>query len=128
MKQLTRSKWLSIAGLLLALPAAYVLFSSILKYEFGINGPFDEAEPMLVKWGLREPLGWNINLLILLGTVAGLLLTMFQVLQIKWAFTKEAFQFQFTVKKRWFPILVATFTVSILAVLFLYLLGENCTC
>ena len=38
------------------------------------------------------------------------------------------FQFHFAIRKRWFPLLVAAFSISLLAILFLYLLGENCNC
>ena len=128
MKPMIRSNWLTAAGLLLALPAGYVICISVLKYWLNIDGPFDSSQPLLEKWGIKEPPGWNINLLILLGPIAGFLLAIFQVLIIKWQFTKEHFHFEFTVKKRWFPILVAAFTVSLVAMLFFYLLGENCTC
>jgi hypothetical protein len=117
-----------MAGLLLALPAAYILVISFLKYELNINGPFDSASPLLENLGIKEALGWNINLLILLGPVAGFVLSVLQVLKIKWQFSKENFEFHFTLQKRWFPILVAAYSLSILAILFLYLLGENCAC
>ena len=128
MKPTIKSNWLTAAGLLLALPTAYLICISVLKYGLNINEPFDSSAPLLARWGIKESLGWNINLLILLGPIAGFLLTIFQVLIIKWQFTKEHFQFQFTVKKRWFPILVAAFSVSLPAILFFYLLGENCNC
>jgi hypothetical protein len=128
MKPMIKSNWLTAAGLLLALPTAYFICISVLKYELNINEPFDTSAPLLEKWGIKESPGWNINLLILLGPIAGFLLAIFQVLVIKWQFTKEHFHFQFTVKKRWFPILVAAFSVSLLAILFFYLLGENCNC
>ena len=123
-----KSNWLTAAGLLLALPAAYLICISVLKYRLSINEPFDSSAPLLERWGIKESLGWNVNLLILLGPIAGFLLTIFQVLIIKWQFTKEHFHFQFTVKKRWFPILVAAFSISLPAILFFYLLGENCNC
>ena len=128
MKPMIKSNWLTAAGLLLALPAAYLICISVLKYGLNIHKPFDSSAPLLERLGIKESLGWNINLLILLGPIAGFLLTIFQVLIIKWQFTKEHFQFQFTVRKKWFPILVAAFSVSLLTVLFFYLLGENCNC
>ena len=128
MKPTIKSKWITAAGLLLALPTAYVICISILKYWLNIDGPFDSSQPVLERLGIKETFGWNINLLILLGPIAGFLLTIFQVLIIKWQVTKEHFHFEFTVKKRWFPILVAAFSVSLLAILFFYLLGENCNC
>lgn len=126
MKPITKNSWLNVAGLLLALPTAYFFTVSILKYQLGVSGPFDASYPLLQRMGIQEPLGWNINLLILLGPIAAFGLTVFQVLKIQWRFTKDEFLFHFTVKKRWFPLLIAAFSVSLLAILFLYLVGENC--
>jgi hypothetical protein len=126
MKQLNSSRWLTAAGLLLALPTAYVISISVLKYVFGVNGPFDAAQPVLEGWGIKDALGWNINLLILFGPFAGFLLSVFQVLKIRWHFTKQDLEVQFTIRRQWFPILVATFSISLLALLFIYMLGENC--
>lgn len=128
MKTTIKPNWSTIAGLLLALPAAYIICISVLKYVMGVDGPFDSSQPFLERLGIKEAPGLNINLLILLGPVAGFLLAIFQVLTIKWQLTKEDFHFQFTVRKRWFPILVAAFSISLLAILFFYLLGENCNC
>ena len=128
MKRLTKSNWLSTAGLLLALPAAYLVCISVLKYGLNISGPFDASQPLLERWGIKDSLGWNINLLILVGPVVGFLLAIFQVLRIKWDLRKEEFQFHFTIQKKWFPILVMAFSSSLLAILFVYMLGENCNC
>ena len=128
MKYLVIQKWLTWAALLLSLPTAYFIIINILKEWFGVNGPYDTADPLLERMGIRESLGWNINLLILLGPVVACLLTIFQLVKIKWQFSGEDFQFLFAIRKRWFPLLVAAFSVSLLALLFLYLLGENCKC
>ena len=128
MKPTIKSNWLTVAGLLLALPTAYIICISILKYGLSIDEPFDSSQPVLEKWGIKEPPGWNINLLILLGPIVCFFLCVFQVLKIKWEFSKENFNFSFTVHKRWFPILVAAFSIGLLAILFFYLLGENCNC
>ena len=128
MKSTTKSSWPTVAGLLLALPTAYIICISVLKYILGIDGPFDSSEPFLERLGIKETPGWNINLLILFGPIAGFLLAIFQVLTIKWKLTKQDFHFEFIVLKRWFPILVAAFSIGLLAILFFYLLGENCNC
>ena len=128
MKHLTKQKWVTWAALLLALPTAYFFLINILKEEFGISGPYDAIDPLLQSMGIRESLGWNINLLILLGPIAACILCIFQVLKINWRFTREQFEFHFAIRKRWFPLLVAAFSISLLAILFLYLLGENCNC
>lgn len=128
MKPLTRSNWLAAAGLLLALPTAWVIFISVLKYGLGIDGPFDSSQPTLERWGISESLGWNINLLILLGPIAGFLLAIFQVLKLRWQFTADRFELNLAITRRWFPILVAAFSISIMAILVFYMLGENCNC
>ena len=125
MKQYTKQNGIAIASLLLALPTAYFICISILKYELGIDQPFDAIAPFLERMGIRETFGWNINLLNLLGPVVAFLLTNFQVLKMDWQFTREQFLFHFTIRKKWFPLLVAGFSVSLLAVLTIYLIGEN---
>jgi hypothetical protein len=95
---------------------------------FEVDGPFDLAAPLPEEMGIKQSLGWNINLVILLGPVVACLLTVFQVVKIKWQFSSENFQFHITVKKRWFPLLVGAFSLTLLAILFLYLFGENCKC
>ena len=128
MKQYTKQNGIAIASLLLALPTAYFLCIAILKYELGIDAPFDSIAPFLEKMGIKESLGWNINLLILFGPVVAVLLLLLQLLKMDWHFDKEQFDFHFTIRKRWFPILIAGFSLSLLAILFIYLLGENCHC
>jgi hypothetical protein len=128
MKQLTKQNWLTAAALLLSLPTAYFIAISVLKYELGIDGLFDSIAPWLERMGIKETIGWNINLLILLGPVVACLLSIFQVLKINWRFTKEHFQFHLTIRKHWYPLLVTGFSLSLLAILSIYLLGENCNC
>jgi hypothetical protein len=128
MKQITKQSWITWTALLLSLPTAYLISISILKYVFEVDGPFDLAAPLLEEMGIKQSLGWNINLVILLGPVVACLLTVFQVVKIKWQFSSENFQFHITVKKRWFPLLVGAFSLTLLAILFLYLFGENCKC
>ena len=126
MKQYIKQNGIAMASLLLALPTAYFLGISVLKYEMGIDAPFDTAAPFLERMGIKESLGWNINLLILLGPLVAVVLSIFQVLKIKFQFIQNHFLFQFILKKRWSPLLVAAFSVSLPVVLFIYLAGENC--
>ena len=128
MKQITKQNGIAIISLLLALPTAYFIVIAVLKYEFGVGGPFDAIAPLLESWGIKEAPGWNINLLIFLGPLLAFLLTIFQLLGIRMQFTQNHFLFQITVRKRWLPFLVAGFSISLLAFLFVYLLGENCNC
>ena len=128
MRQMTKQTGITIVSLLLALPTAYFFAIAILKYELGVDGPFDAIAPLLERWGIKETLGWNINLLILFGPLLAFLFTIFQLLGIRLQFTQNHFLFQITVRKRWLPLLVAGFSISLLAILFIYLFGENCNC
>jgi len=128
MKQLTKQNGIAIISLLLALPTTYFIVIAVLKYELGIDGPFDAIAPLLESWGIKESLGWNINLLILLGPLLAFFLTIFQLLNVKMQFTQDHFLFHITVRKRWLPLLVAGFSIILLGVLFTYLFGENCIC
>jgi hypothetical protein len=123
---LSTSRPLLVLAILLAFPAAWVIVTSILKFELGVNEPFDSSRPFLESLGINESFGWNINLLILLGPIGAFLLAIFQVLRVEWKFTKQHFHFSFTIHKGWFALLVAGFSISVLAALTLYLFAENC--
>ena len=128
MKTAYRINWLIAVGLLFALPTAYFIIISVLKYWLGIDEPFDSAQPTLESWGVKESFGWNINLLILFGPVIALIIATLQVLKIQFKLSKERFDFHVQVIKHWFALFVAVFSAGLLAILFLYLLGENCNC
>ena len=120
-----RHRLLNAAALLLSLPTAYFITISLLKYVFNVDGPFDNATPFLERMGIKENIGWNINLLILFGPLIAFLITIFQVLKINWQFSKEQFEFHFTIRKQWFPLMVAALSGGLLLTLFIYLVAEN---
>jgi len=60
-----KSNKLSVLALFLALPTAYFVCISILKYELGVQAPFDSVAPYLERMEIKEAPGRNINLLIL---------------------------------------------------------------
>lgn len=123
-----KSNWLTAIGLLLVLPTAYFILIGVLS-EIGINGPLEATKPFAEKWGIKDPPGGlNISSLILFGPMVAILLTIFQFLKIEWHLAKEEFFLHFTFQKRWLPILVTASSVLLLALLFFYMVGENCTC
>jgi hypothetical protein len=128
MKTITfKNNWLTATGLLLVLPTAYFILIGVLS-EFGINGPLEAIQPLAEKWGIKDPPGLNITSLILFGPMIAFLLTIFQFVKIEWLVTREEFLLHFSFYKRWFPIIVAAASVGVLAMLFFYMLGENCNC
>lgn len=112
---------------ILAFPTAYFIIANLLN-EIGIPGPYNLIASFVEHNGGREPLGWNINLLILCGPIVAILLTFFQFVKIEFHSTKEEFLLHFSIQKRWFPILVTVASVAVLASIFFYMLGENCNC
>ena len=120
----SRRNWLNMIALLLVLPSAWFIGINILN-EAGISGLYNASQPVLERMGIKENLGWNINLLILFGPLIAFLLTVFQTLKIKGQFSKEQFEFHFTIRKKWFPLMVALLSGGLLLILFVYLAGEN---
>ncbi len=83
-------------GLLLTMPTTYFIFISIMKYVFGLPGFFDATQPLLERMGIKEALGWNINLLILFGPLSALLLNVTSILTFNWQATKMILIYRFT--------------------------------
>lgn len=123
----SRRSWLTFLSLLLVLPSAWFFCINILN-ETGVSGPYNASQPLLESLGINETLGWNINLLILLGPVIAVLLSAIQVLHVEWHFSKEQFQFNITIRRKWLPLFIVFLSGLILATLFVYLIGENCNC
>lgn len=121
---ISRHNWLNFTALLLALPSAWFISINMLN-EIGISGLYNASQPVLESIGIKENFGWNINLLIVFGPLIAFLLAILQVLKINWQFSKEQFEFHFTIRKKWFPLLVAVLSGGLLLTLFIYLLGEN---
>ena len=127
-KQLSASAWAGIAGLLLVLPAIYFVLISVMAYGFGWRYLFDASWPLLERLGVKESLGWNINLLIIFGPVLALLLNVWRVLHIDFEFTKERIDCRFSLLKSWQNLAIVILSGGVLTVLMLYLFLENCRC
>lgn len=129
MKQITiNRKWSFSIGALLAFPTAYFIFIALLKYGLGLPYLFDSVQPLLESLGIKESLGWNINLLILFGPLIAMVLNLFAVLKIEWYNERESFSVKVLIQKHWWNMALVIFSGILLATLFIYLLGENCRC
>ncbi len=126
--QLVKPSTAATIGLLLAAPAAYFVFASILKYVFGLSALFNAFGPLLNSMGAKESLGWNINLLILLGPVIALLLNVTSIVTIKWQRGEEGSNIQLSIQQKLLNWIVIGISAVSLALLFFYALGENCNC
>jgi len=123
-----KNDWFTSVATILVLPTAYFILASVMKYVFGIDGLFDSVQPLAERWGIKDAPGFNITSVILFGPLISFLLTIFQFTKVEWRSTKEEFMIHFSFYKRWFPIIVAAISVGVLAILFFYMLGENCNC
>ena len=129
MKQIIFNPRLSLAaGALLAFPSAYLIFISLIKYNIGMPYLFDTSQPLFEKLGSKEPLGFNINLLILFGPLIAMILNLFALLKMEWINAGDYFSVNFSIQKHWWNILIVIFSGILLAGLFVYAIGENCGC
>ena len=128
MQHTINRKWAMALGALLAFPTAYLIFISLLKYGLGLPNLFDATQPLLERLGIKESLGWNINLLILFGPFFAMVINLLSVLRIEWLNEKEIFSFKVSIEKHRWNMVLVFFSALLLAVLFFYAIGENCHC
>jgi hypothetical protein len=95
---------------------------------FGLPALFDAAQPTLETLGIKEAIGWNINLLILFGPLVALLLNLNSVLDINWQGTRDDIIVQLLFQKLVRNWLVIVISGLCLLTLFVYAIGENCNC
>lgn len=120
-----QNKWLNSTALLLLFPSLFFLIINLLKYGFGINGPYDASFPTLEWLGIEEGFGWNINLLIVFNPIIVVAIAAWQVLRVGLMNSREQLQFNITILKKPFPLFIIFLGGLILAGLSLYLIGEN---
>ena len=120
-------KWTFTLGALLVIPTAWFIFISLLKYGLGAPYLFDNSQPFLERLGIKESLGWNINLLILFGPIIALLLNLFSILKMEFINEKDEFSLRLYFQKHWLNMLIIIFAALVLLILFVYLFGENFT-
>ena len=112
-------------GWLLSAPSAYFLLINLLN-EIGLPGLYNFSEPFLVSLGIKESLGFNINLLIAFGPLVAILLNITSVVSLQWEATKADMKLTFHVLKKWSNWTLIFISGLCLLILFLYLIGENC--
>jgi hypothetical protein len=121
-------KWAIALGTLFAFPTAYLILISILKYGLGFSYLFNSSQPLLERMGVKEALGFNINLLILVGPLIALALNLLAVVKIDWYNHKDDFSIKLSIQKHWWNMALVLFSGVLVATLFIYAVGENCRC
>ncbi len=115
-------------GLFLTAPTACFILISFLKYVLGLPALFDAAAPILEAGGIKETIGWNSNLLLLLGPLVALLLNLGAVLELNWNVTLYEANIHLTFHRHIKNWLVIGLSGLCLLTLFVYAIGENCSC
>lgn len=123
-----KSKMVVILGWMLTLPTSYFILMSVLKYELNSPRLFDATWPLLERLGVRENIGWNINLLILFGPVLAFVLNLLRAVDFEFQFTKERWDCKVSIHKSWWNLSVIFISSLVMLFLFAYFLGENCNC
>jgi hypothetical protein len=129
MKQIIINRKLAFAfGALLAFPSGYFIFIALLKYRLGSSYLFDSAQPFLERLGIKESIGWNINLLILFGPLIALTVNLLSSLKIEWYNEKDIFSLRLSIQKYWWNMVLVISSGVLPAILVIYVIGENCRC
>ena len=115
-------------GLVLSFPTFYFILVSLLKYVFGMPALFDAIAPSMERWGAKEPLGFNINALILFGPLMALLLNLLVAFHIHLHNQQDQWQVELLAQKSWGNWFIIFFSSLLLITLFVYAIGENCQC
>lgn len=128
MQQTINRKLALSIGAILAIPTAYFIFISLLKYGLGLPFLFDSTQPLLERLGIKESLGFNINLLILFGPLTALILNLISILKIELYNEGQSFSVKVFIEKHWWNMALVGFSGLLMVTLFTYALGENCLC
>ncbi len=121
-------KWVIVLAAILVFPAAFFLIGSVLKFEAGIPVFYDMAEPLMLRMGLNEKLGFNINLLIAFGPIVALALTLFSLVRIKTVSRKDFFSMSVCFPGKGVLLYLALVSAFMMCFLLVYVVGENCHC
>jgi hypothetical protein len=128
-KNNARYALVNLVSVLLLFPAFYIVTISVLKYFLGISEPFDSSAPFIERMGIKDPPRfWNISLALLVGPPLAFILSVFQLLHLEWKSTWERLDLNVVIFFKRFPLIVAATSVLVMALIFLYMLLENCNC
>lgn len=127
-KELLDPVWSFWVGTLLTIPAFYFLLASLLKYVAGVPGLLDAVQPSMEAWGSAEPLGWNINAVLIFGPLIATGLNLFAVMHAAVEKEREGLHIQIRLFCNWWNWSIILINGFVLVTFFLYALAENCTC
>ena len=117
-----------VVGLLLTAPTLYFILVSVLKYVFELPALFDATVPALEALGIKDAIGWNINLLLLFGPLLALLFNLTAVSSLNWKANGHEVNIHLTFQKQCWNWVVIGLSSVCLVTLFVYAMGENCNC
>ena len=123
MKPAAKAPW--ITYLALRQPTAFFILIAAVKYGPGVDAPFDATPPFLERLGIKETIGWKVNLLILFGPLLAFLLNATAITRVGVHADPDHLDLEVQLLRRKFNGLVMGLRAGCLVTLFLYLLGEH---
>jgi hypothetical protein len=127
-RELLHPVWSFWVGALLTVPAFYFLLASLLKYVLGMPLLFDALQPSFERWGSAEPLGWNINAIMIFGPLIAIGLNVFAVVHADFRKESDYLQVHIRFFRNWWNWAIVLLNAFVLGSFFLYALAENCNC
>ncbi len=116
----------SFLAILLMIPAVVFVTANLLKYQVGLDQPYDAFSPI---WSTDAGVYQGaFNSVVLLGPLAGMALIAWAVVRLSFGRRDGTWVASVSVQKRWPELAVLGAGLSLMAVMGLYLIAENLPC
>jgi hypothetical protein len=116
----------AVLALALLMPGLLFVVMNILKFELGVDQPYDALEPAFVPEG--AVLATIVNGIILLGPVAAALLTVLPMLRARLHRDGGILRLELALRLNPLHLVVAVLALAIVGTLGAYLIAENLPC
>ena len=113
-----------ITGTILVSPTVYFICAAILYFGLGNSFLWIPIDPILENQANKH-IGWNMNLLIMPGSVMALAYNFLCIVKVSRVVTSEKFQLSIIIRKQWLNIAVAILSILVLSFLFGYPVIKN---
>ncbi|UYQ93105.1 hypothetical protein MKQ68_23775 [Chitinophaga horti] len=121
---ISNSRWPLWLGIILTLPAGWLILMTVLKYGMGYSFLSDWSGPAAESMGLVT-YGLGFNLWVILAPTLAVIINVLSFTHCEYTFYQHFISMRFMVRKNWWNMAVAANGMLILGMVFIYLLGEN---
>lgn len=118
------SRWPLWLGIVLNVPAGWLILVTILKYGMGYPALSNLSEPLMAPLGLAT-YGAGFNLFVIFFPLLAVVINVMSFTHYEYSFYQHFISMRFMLRKNWWNMAVAANGMLILGLVFIYLLGEN---